>query len=276
MSDPIFNQALPPESAAEKAFNRQAPLFDALYSPDSGIRYKRERVRAHLLPLLTSGAHVLELNSGTGEDALFLAGKGFRVHATDISRGMQEQLIKKRQGHPQGNRVTQEICSYTELEKLVERGPYNHIFSNFAGLNCTGELGKVLDRLDELLLPGGGITLVMLPGFCLWETLLLFRGKFKTAFRRWFSARGRRANVEDVSFKCWYYSPSVIHKRLQERFTPISLEGLCTIVPPSYISAFEEKHPGTDRLLKRLESKWRFSRPWRSIGDYYILSMRKK
>ncbi len=264
------------DTEAERAFSTQAPVFDAIYSTDSGIRYKRQRVRSHVLPLLKPGARILELNSGTGEDALFFASLGFRVHATDISAGMQEQLQRKCNAHPHGRRVTCERCSFMELEKLADRGPYDHIFSNFAGLNCTGELDRVLDQLGGLLKPGGGITLVMLPRFCLWETMLVFRGRFRTAFRRWFSRNGRTANVEGVSFKCWYYPPSVVYRRLESLFEKRTLEGMCIAVPPSYIQGFEEKYPRCDRFLKKIEQVIRFSRAWRTIGDYYILSMTKK
>ena len=41
-------------------------------------------------------------------------------------------------------RVTTELRSFTELAQLECRGPFDCIFSNFAGLNCTGELQKVL------------------------------------------------------------------------------------------------------------------------------------
>ncbi len=64
------------------------------------------------------------------------------------------------------------------------------IFSNFAGLNCTGKLDQVLLSFDPLLKPGGLVTLVLLPPFCVWETALVLKGKFKTAFRRFFSKKG--------------------------------------------------------------------------------------
>jgi ubiquinone/menaquinone biosynthesis C-methylase UbiE len=38
---------------------------------------------------------VLELNSGTGEDAIWFAEQGYTVHVTDISSGMQDTLKSK-------------------------------------------------------------------------------------------------------------------------------------------------------------------------------------
>jgi ubiquinone/menaquinone biosynthesis C-methylase UbiE len=264
------------EQKAAQAFTGQSPVFDELYSADTIINYKRDRVRKQVLKNIEPGASILELNCGTGEDAIFFAHKGFKVHATDISGGMLYQLVQKLDKYKLNKKVSFELCSYTNLQELKNKGPYDLIFSNFAGLNCTGELDKVLASLSSLLNPNGVATLVILPKFCLWETLLLFKGKFRTAFRRFFSSKGRKARVEGTYFKCWYYNPSYVIQRLQNEFDLIGLEGLCTIVPPSYIEGFAEKHPATYQFLckweNRLKSKW----PWRSIGDYYIISMRKR
>src|SRR5437879_132545 len=81
------------------AFSMQSGIFDDLYSSNTIINYKRECVRNHVLKYLKPGSSILELNSGTGADAIFFAGKGHKVHATDISTGMQQQLMQKVQKH---------------------------------------------------------------------------------------------------------------------------------------------------------------------------------
>lgn len=264
------------ENDAAGAFTAQSEVFDQLYAADAITNYKRQRVRSHVLRYLSTGSSILELNSGTGEDAVFFAENGHKVHATDISPGMQQKLSAKVRQHKLNPFVTNELCSYTMLDQLCNKGPYDLIFSNFAGLNCTGELDKVLASLPELLKPGGLVTLVVLPRFCLWESLLLLKGKFRTASRRMFSSRGRKAHIDGNYFKCWYYNPQYITARLKDKFDVLQIEGLCTIVPPSYIAGFAEKHPIVYRFLQRkediLKSRW----PWKFIGDYYIISLRKK
>lgn len=264
------------EDQAAAAFSRQAPLFDHLYSNDTIIQYKRARVRDHVAAFLPPNASILELNAGTGEDAIYFASQGHRVHATDISKSMQEQLVNKAVKHAAGHLISHELCSYTELENLQQPGPYDLVFSNFAGLNCTGRLEKVLDSLYHLLKPGGHATLVILPKFCLWELLLAFKGKFRTAFRRFTGRRGTRAHIEGEYFRCWYYNPSFVRRHLKESFEVAKLEGLCTIVPPSYIEGFAEKHPRWYAWLVRMENKWKSTWPWKVIGDYYIITLRKK
>jgi ubiquinone/menaquinone biosynthesis C-methylase UbiE len=262
------------EADASTAFTRQSVVFDEIYSGNTIINYKRARVRQHVLQHLASCSSILELNSGTGEDAIFFARAGHKVHATDISTGMQQVLQQK--SSPYRNLISFETCSFTQLDQLQNQGPFDHIFSNFGGLNCTGELEKVLLSFDTLLKPGGKLTLVIIPGFCLWETLLVFKGKFKTAFRRFFSSKGRTAHIEGTYFKCYYYNPSFIINTLQQSYKVLGLEGLCTLVPPSYIEDFAEKHPRAYNFLKNKEDKWKDKWPWKYMGDYFIISLEKK
>jgi hypothetical protein len=185
-------------------------------------------------------------------------------------------LVEKVKRNDLGSKISNERCSFTELEKLGNKGPYDLIFSNFAGLNCTGELNKVLQSFPSLLKSDGVVTLVILPKFCLWETMMFLKGEFKTAFRRFFSSNGVKAKIDGEFFTCWYYNPSYIIKNTKDSFDVLSIEGLCTIVPPSYLENFPAKQPKFFKKLKAKEDKWKSKWPWKTIGDYYIISLKKK
>jgi ubiquinone/menaquinone biosynthesis C-methylase UbiE len=275
IADPLNAHTINEQEAA-KAFSQQALTFDEYDAGNSIIQYKRARVREHVLRYLPPYSSILELNAGTGQDAIFFAEQGHRVHATDIAAGMQNKLREKVEVRGLANKVTTELCSFSSLGELKQKGPYDLIFSNFAGLNCTGQLDEVLRSFDGLVKPGGQVTLVILPGFSLWETLLLFKGKFRTAFRRLNSSKGVTSHVEGHYFKCWYYSPAYVIRGLRDSFDLLSVEGLCTIVPPSYIEHFAERHPSLYRVLREREDRWKGKWPWKFIGDYYIISLRKK
>jgi ubiquinone/menaquinone biosynthesis C-methylase UbiE len=264
------------EEQNAKAFSLQSKIFDELYRHNSIIQYKRERVRAVVEQFAPGNGTMLELNSGTGEDAIWFAEQGYTVHATDISTGMQDKLKSKVNALNLQEKISTEIISFTGLENLKKRKEYDLIFSNFAGLNCTGELDKVLRSFSSLLKTKGIAVLVILPKFCLWEFLLMFKGKFKTAFRRFFSSNGVSAHIEGTYFRCWYYNPSYVIKHLQNEFTVLTVEGLCTVVPPSYIEGFAEKYPKLFSFLKAKENKWKTWWPWKSIGDYYIIALEKR
>lgn len=270
-----MNTSITQEASAAAAFSEQAPVFDRIYAHNTIVHYKRKRVRDHVTQWLQPQSNILELNAGTGDDAIWFATQGHHVHATDVSTGMQVALKSKVSDLRLAYNVSTEICSYTSLAKLQEKGPYDFVFSNFAGLNCTDQLQKVIHSLDELLKPGGFATLVLLPDFCLWESLLLFKGKFKTATRRWFSSKGVTAHVEGHYFKCWYYSPRSVINMLPDNFKVLGVEGLCTFVPPSYIEGFAERYPRIYQWLVSKEEKWKSKWPFKGLGDYYILSILK-
>ncbi|HVX49543.1 MAG TPA: class I SAM-dependent methyltransferase [Chitinophagaceae bacterium] len=263
------------EQDAAEAFTKQSHIFDALYADNPIIQYKRQRVRAHAGQFLQPRSHILELNAGTGEDAIYFAQQGHTVHATDVSTGMLQQLQQKATMFKAGSSISTELCSFTQLETLTAKGPYNLIFSNFAGLNCTGNLNTVLQSFNNLLLPGGVATMVIMPPFCLWETLLALRGNFKNAFRRFNSSKGVWANVEGIKFLCWYYKPSYIKKHLPPGFEILSVEGLCAAVPPSYFEGFPARHPQLYKKLTDFEMKHKNRWPWVCWGDYFIISIRK-
>jgi ubiquinone/menaquinone biosynthesis C-methylase UbiE len=263
------------ELKAAEAFSKQSEVFDQLYESNTIIRYKRKRVREHFLAHAPAGGHVLELNCGTGEDALFLNKQGFGVHATDIAEGMlaeaREKAIKQ-----YASNISFEQCSFTKLEELQQGGPYDTIFSNFGGLNCTDELEKVVHSFPALLRSQGIVTLVIVSRFCLWEFLLLFTGRFATAFRRLFSKKGRSASLEGKKFRCWYYSPRQVMQYAQSDFRVLDIEGLCTFVPPSYIEHFPERYPKLFSFLVKLEARFSRTWPFRNIGDYFIITLQKK
>lgn len=259
------------------AFSKQSAIFDDIYSGNTIVRYKRERVRAHVEQYLPPQSRILELNAGTGEDAVYFAGRGHKVHATDISEGMQSQLVDKTTREGLDHLISNELCSFTNLKELKNKGPYGLIFSNFAGLNCTNQLQDVLESFKPLLSDKGLVTLVVLPPFCLWEMLMVFRGKLKTAIRRFTDGKqGTQAHIEGTLFRCWYYRPSYITNVLKKDFDLLRVEGLCTIVPPSYIEGFAEKYPKLFSTLKALENRYKQAWPWKYIGDYYIITLRKK
>jgi hypothetical protein len=120
------------------------------------------------------------------------------------------------------------------------------------------------------------ITLVIMPSFSIWELFLAFQGQFKTAFRRFNSKNGVKAHVEGVYFTCWYYNPSYVINALKEDFELLDVEGLCSIVPPSFFEHFSEKRPLLFSFLKKWENRLKNRWPWKYIGDYYIISFRKK
>ena len=131
--------------------------------------------------------NLLEINCGTGEDALWLAKKGHRVVCTDVSASMLEIVKAKVSNAKLEKKITIQQLDLTKIESWETTEKYDIIFSNFAGLNCLNptELQVTLAELSKLLKPNGQLILVFLGRFCAWETkYFLLKGTWKSAFRR--------------------------------------------------------------------------------------------
>jgi len=254
----------------EKAFTLQSDQYDLYEEGHLTLRWMRRRVRNHLLSHLKTGDKIFEINAGTGLDAVFLAERGFNVHATDISGGMIEQIKKKIESQSLIERVSLQQCSFTNLSEIT-CGPFDYIFSNFGGLNCIPDLKETLKFFPSLLKPGGKATLVIMPPLCPWEISHALIGKFKTAFRR-FKQDGTSAHIEGVYFNSYYHSPSNVLKSLGKEFQKISLLGLCSFTPPPYLKNFPVRYPALFRFLNLLDEKLSAVFPWNSFADHYILT----
>jgi ubiquinone/menaquinone biosynthesis C-methylase UbiE len=234
----------------------------------------RDKVYANVMRYVPAGAHILELNAGTGTDAVRLAQLGYTVHATDIAPGMLNRLREKVAGLGLHHRVTMEELSFLSLEH-VQGAPFDAVFSDLGGLNCIPALTPVIQQLPKLLEPGGVVTWVLMPHICLWEMAELFRGNFSLAFRRF--SRGKvRARLEGLSFDVYYFSPHQVTKWFGKEFELIALEGLSVITPTAESKDFAKAYPRLYQTLSwlddRLSSRW----PWYGWGDFYILTMKYK
>src|SRR4030095_16268947 len=78
---------------------------------------------------------ILDINCGTGEDALQLSRLGHDVTATDGSARMVE---KAKQKAPLLNEksIRFDVCRFDELHMHYGHEKFDLIISNFGGLNC--------------------------------------------------------------------------------------------------------------------------------------------
>jgi ubiquinone/menaquinone biosynthesis C-methylase UbiE len=229
----------------------------------------RKVVRKHALSFLKPGDKILELNSGTGLDAVFFAEKGFDVHCTDLSDGMIEQIKLKTAKLNLPGKITFQQCSYTELDKIEDK-KFDFIFSNFGGLNCIPDLSEVTKFLPSLLNKNGRICFVILPTVCPWEIIQIFRGKFSFAFRR-FGKHGTLANVEGVKFQTYYFSMKEVMKALGKEFRLLKPGGLGIFTPSPQMEKIPKKFPLLTKSLNKIDEMISGIFPFNRIGDHIIV-----
>lgn len=262
------------EWVVSKAFSNQSSVFDELYDSNYLVNYARRIIRKTALSLLPENGKILEINSGTGTDAVYFASQGFHVTATDISPKMIEIIQNKVATLDLHHLINVRKCSFWDLDDLDDQ-KYDLVYSNFGGLNCTSDLDQVLDKLINKLKPGGKAVLVIMPVFCPWERITLLFGNTRIAFRRR-NGKSTKAHIEGEYFDVWYYNPSYVVKAIKGKAKLIRLQSLSLFVPPSAYRTFDKKYPRLLYLLEKLDVVFTQIWPFRNWGDYVILSLEKK
>jgi len=259
------------ETIAE-AFSRTAEKYDAFAEDHPNQSRMRHKVYSHIERFVPAGSRILELNAGTGTDALELARLGYSIHATDIAPGMLDRLRNKVQRFDLNGKITVQQCSFTELEK-IEGAPFDAVFSDLGGLNCIPDLSPVVAELPKVLRPGGSVTWVLMPPVCLWEMAEIFRGHPKLAFRR-FGQQGTRAHLEGLNFTVYYFTPEKVLEWFGKEFACLSIEGLSVITPTAESKNFAKRYARLYRALSWLDDRLVSHRPWRGWGDFFMITMR--
>jgi ubiquinone/menaquinone biosynthesis C-methylase UbiE len=253
-----------------EAFSRKAEAYDAFGSDHINLARLRRKVYDHVLRFLQPVDQMLELNAGTGIDAVFFASQGWAVHAIDIAPGMLERLAAKIDQYQLHDRLTVQTLSFTDLDRSTS-GPFQYVFSNFGGLNCLADLSLVTQHLARVLAPGGKVTWVIMPPVCPWEIALLLKGKGRLAMRR-LRRGGTLANVEGVRFMTYYFTPRQVLTALGPNFQLRRLEGLSVFTPPADRIDFPRQHPRLYRALVKLDDALSPRSPFRHWGDFFILT----
>lgn len=262
----------PPIETIAQAFSLTAEKYDAFAQDHPHLTRMRRKVYDHLARYVPAGAQILELNAGTGTDAVQLAQRGYRVHATDIAPGMLDRLRSKINGLNLAERITFEQRSFLSLTN-VPGAPFDAVFSDLGGLNCVADLSPVIAQLPAILRPGGIVTWVLMPHICLWEMAEVFRGHFHLAFRR-FSHGAVRANLEGLQFDVYYFSPWQVLGWFGSHYGLLAMEGLSVLTPTAESKSFATMFPRLYRVLAWLDDRLSPHWPWSGWGDFFILSLR--
>ncbi|WP_258101658.1 class I SAM-dependent methyltransferase [Marinoscillum pacificum] len=255
-------------------FDVAAIGYDEEFTKTSIGIAQRQQVWTYVYELIAQRAddmplRVLELNCGTGEDARFFASKGCQVVATDVS----EKMLEVAQFKNSQTAISFEVLDLNEIQNLQSE-PFDLIFSNFGGLNCIAPeaMEKLGVELPRLFNPKGHFIAVVMPSFCLWESVYyLAKLSLFTAFRR--RKKYVIANVSGQQVKTYYYSPHVFDRLINQggRFFREKLKPIGLSVPPSYLENYFQKYPKILQNLSDVDNRMA-KYGWQAfVSDHYLI-----
>jgi SAM-dependent methyltransferase len=261
--------------SAQAYWDAAAETYDLDFANTLIGRAQRESIWREIGKVFTVGQRILELNCGTGIDAVFLANRGVRVLACDIAPRMIE-LAQTRANSMKGSRMIDFRALATEnIEVLGKEGLFDGAFSNFSGLNCVDDLPTVAQKLARLLRPGARLALCMIGRFVPWEIAwYMAHGNPRRAFLRFKKVTlGHIGEGAVVSVRY----PSV--RKLASIFSPgfrlRKLQGIGITLPPSYLEHWAQKFPLVVNRLATLDRRIGCLPLLRSMGDCVLLQFER-
>ncbi len=265
-------------SGTENAFDAAAAKYDDEFTNTAIGRLQRNRVWNYLNKAITPESYprILELNCGTGEDAKWLASKGFRVTATDLSRNMIESATAKVRG---ANLAAEfQVCPFEEIGNRFAPGSFDLVFSNFGGMNCVDEQAlKLLGETVSLLLrPGGRFIAVVMSDDCTMEQLYFRKKKQVNEINRRKNAQGVSVTIEGETFTTYYYSPEKLANLLGNVFHVKAQKAVGWTIPPSYTDNYFRNKPILLKALNALENTLGNIPSLARKADHFLMDLVKK
>lgn len=216
------------------------------------------------------GMRVLEMNCGTGEDALYMGGRGVDVLATDASSAMLRVAAEKIEAAKLCCRVRFRELAWEELADLAA-GPFDGALSNFGGLNCVEDLSAAARTLADRLRPGAVALLCIMGPLVPWEwAWFVLKGKPRTAFRR---LRPGGAKWRGLTIR--YPSIRVARRAFGREFRVLRVSAVGALLPPPFAESWAGRHERwldtLNRIERRIETVWPL--PW--LADHYLIELER-
>lgn len=261
----------------EKAFSSAAKNYDTDFTNTSIGRLQRNRVWNYLNRNISPAEHprVLELNCGTGEDAKWLASKGYKVVATDLSPQMIEEARLKNFASPS---ITFEVCSFSQIIDRYPPGSFDFVFSNFGGLNCISEseIRLLAEQISLLLRPNGRFIAVVMSNDCAMEHWYFRRKKMYDKANRRKNPEGATTNIEGETFTTWYYSPDQFTQMVSNVFRVKAQKAVGWTIPPSYTQKYFINKPLLLKALNVLENTLGNIPAMAKKADHFLIDLVKR
>jgi ubiquinone/menaquinone biosynthesis C-methylase UbiE len=257
-------------------FDEIAEVYDTTFTNSAIGLAQRKPMWKEIDQTFVAGQRILEINCGTGVDALHLARRGVDVVACDSAPRMIA-VARKRSGLAGvSTMVDFRVLATEKIRELQNEGPFDGILSNFAGLNCISDVSPVAHDLAQLVKARSKAILCLFGHFCLWETAwYLSRGYLRKAVRRLDQGGRLGALPPHSGVKVWYHPVRRLKKIFSPQFRLKAWKGVGVAVPPSYLKFLATRYPRLFHLASEID-------PWlgkcpglRAMADHMLLTFER-
>lgn len=263
------------QPAIEAPFDSVAEAYDQLFTKTFVGRAQRNLVWREMDQLFQPGQRILEINCGTGADAIHLARQGVQVCACDASSAMIEVARARAARMGFAERVDFRVLRAEEISTLSGERPFDGLLSNFSGLNCVRDLAPVACAMAHLLKPGANVLLSIFGRYCAWEILWnLARGNVKKAFRRLRTASHSNF-IGGQKLYVRYWSVREIRFCFSPYFRLKRRAGLGITVPPSYLEFLAGRFPAIFRRAAKIDLAISGVAAFRSLADHVLFTFER-
>lgn len=257
------------------SFNKISDSFDEEDRENAILQWMRNTVYGIYLSYFKKGDKLLELNAGTGIDAVYLASEGIKVLATDISDEMLGRLKDKIEKKNLEELISVKNLSFNEIDMIPDKD-FDGAISNFGGLNCINNFDSLSESLGDRIKPGGKFIAVVMNSFCPWEIFYyLFKLDPTNAFRR-FNKEGIEAGLSEFKIKSFYFSPREFADRFVRYFETEKIYSHGLFTPPPYMFGIYNRAKPVVKAFMKLDELTKGAFPLNRIGDHFIIVLKRR
>ena len=224
---------------------------------------------------------VLDLGCGSGDDTVFLAGRGNRVLAMDLSAEMVAVARDKALSQGLEERVRFAVGP-AAMAKVLWRREIGEgeeavgVISSFGVLNAEPELETVVKGLAEVLRPGACVVATLMGRLSPWHLLSAPRhAAVKRDWGRFIKGVARVGNDQDgVDIRYWF--PKEVQQIFGSHFVVRQVRPVGIVLPPPERLGRLVGSKPVHGILRRIDHKLASWNLFRNAGDHFVIVLERR
>ncbi len=262
----------------ESEFDSVSCDYDRHITGNSINMLLRERSLWLMRQTFRKKSRLLEIGCGSGMETIPMLRDGHEITAVDISSSMLEIVKQKAKSEGLGEKLSTVKLRASELRSLSGgncTGLFDGCYSTYGALNCEQSLDGIPEAIHSLLNDEGMLVAGVFNKYCMSEGLA-----YSLSFRPVRALRRLRNPImEGNSRFCvdvFSYSVPGFSRIFSPYFRTERVIGVPVILPPSDMDGYMTRLSRRFDLLKMVDFKFSTRWPFHSLGDHFLLSMRRE